>query len=123
MNNKLPIILVFLLSLSPLTVSAKQLTCGGTVKAIGFHTPNTILLRLSSMNTSVFVCNIASNWTPPGTSHTTSAEMCKAMLSMLLHAKATQADMGNVYFDGEHVPDSCDSWGSWRSANVRYFMY
>ncbi|NQY62440.1 MAG: hypothetical protein HRT38_01755 [Alteromonadaceae bacterium] len=97
--------------------------CGGTVEKIGLHANNRILLKLSSMNTKVFICTIDAEWTVSGTSYKTSAETCKAMLSMLMHAKATKADMGAVWFDGDDVPESCNGWLEWKTTNVRHFMY
>ncbi|NQY35761.1 MAG: hypothetical protein HRT37_12485 [Alteromonadaceae bacterium] len=97
--------------------------CGGTVEKLGLHASDKILLKLSSMNAKVFICSTNSEWTVSGTGHKTSAETCKAMLSMLMHAKATKADMGSVWFDGDDVPESCDSWGNWKNTNIRHFMY
>ncbi|MCW8998358.1 MAG: hypothetical protein OQK04_06545 [Kangiellaceae bacterium] len=75
------------------------------------------------MNTSVFICNPGENWTVSGASYQTSAEMCKTMVSMLMHAKSTKADMGSVYFDGDDVPADCNSWGNWKAASVRFFLF
>ena len=102
---------------------AATLTCNGTVEKIGLHANNRLMLKLSSMNTAVFICSPNSEWTVPGTSYKTSAETCKTMLSMLMHAKSTNADMGNVWFDGTDVPSSCKGWKNWKSANIRFFLY
>ena len=97
--------------------------CGGTVEKLGLHASDKILLKLSSMNHPVFICNPNEEWNVSGTAQTTGAQTCKLMLSMLMHAKATNTYIGSVYFDGDEVPESCDSWGSWKNANVRYFLY
>ena len=98
-------------------------TCTGTVEKVGLHAPDKLMLKLSSMNKPVFICSPEYKWTVAGTSYTTSAETCKMMFSMLMHAKSTQANMGSVWFDGDDVPTDCSSWGSWKRANVRYFTY
>ncbi|WP_083707598.1 hypothetical protein [Pseudoalteromonas sp. EB27] len=111
-----------LLFLSTISV-AGTLTCAGKVEKVALHAPDKLMLKLTSMNQSVFICSPEYKWTVPGTSYTTSAETCKVMISMLMHAKSTQADMGNVWFDGSDVPSSCSGWSSWKKANVRYFAY
>lgn len=102
---------------------AGTITCNGTVDRIGLHAPDRIMLKLSSMSNPVFICNPNKEWGVPGTTYTTSSETCKSMLSMLMHAKSTNAQMGSVWFDGDDVPSSCNEWGSWKKANVRYFVY
>lgn len=103
--------------------NAATIQCTGTVKKIGLHANDRIMLQLSSMNQPVFICSPNAEWEVSGTGYKTSAETCKSMLSMLMHAKATNADMGNVWFDGDDVPASCNGWESWQNANVRYFTY
>lgn len=115
------IILLFLLF--PYSCIAATLTCTGTVEKLGLHAPNRILLKLSSMNTAVFICNPNANWSVSGTAYTTSSETCKTMLSMLMHAKSTSSEMGSVWFDGDSVPASCNEWENWQNANVRFFLY
>ena len=110
---------LFFLLLFPLSSLAATLQCTGTVEKLGLHAPNRIMLKLSSMNTAVFICNPNSNWSVPGTSYTTSAETCKT----IMHAKSIDSQMGSVWFDGDSVPASCSDWGSWQNANVRFFLY
>lgn len=114
---------ILLLALSSLPVFAGTIQCSGTVDKIGIHSSNKILLKLSSMNKAVFICSPSSEWRVSGTSYTTSPDMCNSLLSMLMHAKSTKADMGHVWFDGDDVPANCSEWGSWKTANIRYFMY
>ena len=102
---------------------AGTIQCTGTVEKVGLHAPDKLMLKVSSMNQGVFICSPEYKWTVAGTSYTTGAETCKAMLSMFMHAKSTQADMGRIWFDGDDVPTDCSSWGSWKRANVRYFTY
>ncbi len=115
--------LVLFLALLPSFSLAATLQCTGVVEKIGLHASDKIMLKLSSMNKAVFICSPNSEWVVSGTGYKTSAETCKSMLSMLMHAKSTNAAMGNVWFDGDHVPASCSSWESWKTANVRYFLY
>ena len=101
---------------------AATIQCAGTVDKIGLHASDKLMLKLSSMNTAIFICSPSSEWSVPGTGYKTSTETCKSMLSMLMHAKATKADMGNVWFDGDDVPANCNAWQNWKNANVRYFL-
>lgn len=107
----------------PFSCVAATLTCTGTVEKLGLHAPDKIMLKLSSMNTAVFICDPSANWSVSGTSYTTSAETCKTMLSMLMHAKSMGSEMGSVWFDGDDVPSNCTEWESWQEANVRAFLY
>lgn len=102
---------------------AGELRCGGSVVRLGLHAPDRFMLQLSSMNTAVFICNPSATWQVSGTPYTTSAETCKMMMSMLMHAKAANLQLEGVWFDGSIVPSSCTSWPAWESANVRHFLY
>lgn len=102
---------------------AGTIKCNGTVENIGMHASNKLMLKLSSMNKAVFICSPNTEWTVEGTDYSTSPETCNALLSMLMHAKATGAQMGEVWFDGDDVPLTCGSWGRWASANIRHFLY
>jgi hypothetical protein len=113
---------IFLLLFSTICYGS-TLQCSGTVDKLGLHASDKIMLKLSTMNRAVFICSPSYDWEVAGTNYKTSSETCKSMLSMLMHAKATNAQMGNVWFDGDNVPESCDEWSSWKTANVRYFIY
>jgi len=115
-------ILMSLLFITPLA-NANTLQCTGTVDKIGMHASNKIMLKLSSMNTAVYICSPEANWVVSGTTYSTSAEMCDSLLSMLMHAKSTQSNVGDVWFDGDDVPANCNSWESWKKANIRFFLY
>lgn len=114
---------ILTLALLPSLAFSGTLTCTGTVDKIGLHASDNLMLKLSSMNKAVFICNPSATWQVSGTNYSTSPDTCKAIMSMLMHAKATGADMGSVWFDGDDVPLSCNSWESWRSANIRHFLY
>lgn len=73
--------------------SAGSIQCNGHVDKIGFHANNKLMLKISSMNKAVLICDTESKWTVNGTGYKTGPEICKAMLSMLIHAKATKADI------------------------------
>ncbi|KLN66542.1 hypothetical protein [Vibrio sp. VPAP30] len=115
--------ILIILWLISTTTLAGELQCSGTVERLGLHANDRIMLKLSNMNRAVFICSPNSNWTPPGAGYQTSAETCKSMLSMLMHAKSTSTVIGSLWFDGDDVPNNCASWGDWKSANVRYFLY
>lgn len=112
-----------LIAFSSVDSHAGTIQCNGTVEKIGMHASDKLMLKLSSMNQAVFICKPNSEWSVSGTEYTTSPETCNALLSMLMHAKATGAQMGDVWFDGDDVPATCSSWESWKSANIRHFLY
>ncbi|AZZ95774.1 hypothetical protein [Pseudoalteromonas sp. R3] len=115
--------MLFILLAFPFLSFAGTLQCSGTVDKIGLHAPDRVMLKLSSMNKAVFICNTNAEWSVSGTPYTTSAQTCNALLSMLLYAKSTNTDMGHVWFDGNDVPTSCNGWEDWKSANIRHFLY
>ncbi|MBL1292880.1 MAG: hypothetical protein COB61_003310 [Thiotrichales bacterium] len=115
--------LIILLYFMSFSVTAGTLTCAGTVEQIGLHATDSLMVRLSSMNAAVFVCNPNTNWVVTGTPYQTGAETCKTMMSMFMMAKATGKSVGTVWFDGDDVPQDCSSWGAWKKANVRHFLY
>lgn len=98
-----------------------SITCSGTVTKIAYHTNNSIMLMLSSMNTPVFVCNTDAVHTAAGTSFQTGINMCKALIAVFLKAQATGTTLNSVLFDGDSVPATCNSWAPWQSAVIRYF--
>ena len=115
--------LIFVLAIFSSFSYAATISCTGVVEKIGLHASDRLMLKLSSMNTAVFICKTNDEWSVSGTGYKTSAETCKTMMSMLMHAKTTKAEIGSVWFDGDDVPSSCSNWKNWKSANVRYFLY
>ncbi len=115
--------LIVLLCFISFPAFAGTLTCGGTVSNIGLHASNQLMVRLSSMNAAVFVCDPTKNWSVPGTTYQTGAETCKTMMAMLMTAKAKGESVGEVWFDGDDVPSSCTTWDNWKRANIRYFLF
>jgi hypothetical protein len=112
---------VSLLAVSAAT-QAGTVVCSGTVEAISYHANDLFMVRLSSMNLPVYFCNPEVAFTPaPG--YTTGPQTCKALYAMFLSARLTGTPVNNVYFDGPNVPATCDTWGSWVSANIRHFVY
>jgi hypothetical protein len=102
---------------------AGSVTCSGTVESISFHSNNTFMIRLSSMNTAVFFCSPDSTFSVPGTSYTTGPETCKALVAIFIAARESGRTIQSLYFDGDAVPATCDGWGNWSSANIRFFNY
>jgi hypothetical protein len=102
---------------------AAQLVCSGQIAQLTYHSPDRFMIRLSSMNNEVFFCNTSSTWTVSGTTYTTSAETCRAMVALFMAAKLTGQAVTSMYFDGDQVPSTCSSWAAWSYANVRYFQW
>ncbi len=102
---------------------AGSVTCSGTVTSVNYHASNSFMIQLSSMNTPVFFCNTESTFSVPGTTYTTGAQTCKAFIAMFIAARESGRTITAMYFDGDAVPATCDGWGAWSSANIRYFNY
>lgn len=105
------------------TAGAAELTCSGKILQINLHAPDTYMLQLDSMNTPVFFCKPNATWTVPGTSYSTSAETCRTLIGVFLAAKVSEKSLAVIYFDGSDVPASCNAWGAWTSANIRFFTW
>lgn len=110
-------------ALSMSVAQAATLTCPGKVRQVILHANDKFMLQLDTMNEPVFFCQPNATWTVPGTPYTTSAETCRALVAVFLAAKAQDKTFAVVYFDGDEVPASCNSWGGWKSANIRYFLW
>jgi hypothetical protein len=115
------VMFVFLVCVLSNFVRAGTLTCVGEVEELAYHANSRFMLKLTSMNTPVFICNPDSPWQVPGTGYVTSAETCKMMYSTFLAAKMANKVVDYVHFDGDQVPEACDEWGNWSVANVRFF--
>jgi len=102
---------------------AGSVTCSGTVEAISYHSNDTFMVRLSSMNLPVFFCSPESTFTVPGTSYTTGPQTCKAFIALFVAARESGKTIVNLYFDGDAVPATCNGWVPWSSANIRHFSY
>ncbi|MDO6499292.1 hypothetical protein [Photobacterium sanguinicancri] len=117
------IILASLILLSS-SVSAGSLVCTGTVDSVVYHGNDKLMVKLSSMNVPVFICNPNTTWTVAGAEgRVMSSETCKAIFSMFLSARATKENISRVHFDGDNVPSSCSSFGAWQSVFVRMVSY
>jgi hypothetical protein len=102
--------------------TAADLTCAGTVDKLAFHAPGRLMIKLSSMNTPVFICSTDAVWTPAGSNgYSTTPEACRAIYATMLAARTTGATVNYIHFDGAEVPASCTGWGPWANANIRYF--
>lgn len=117
------LVVTFISLFSISSAFAGTLQCPGKVAQIGMHANDKIMLRLTSMNTPVFICSMSERWEVSGASYKTTVEMCKAIFSMFLTAKTTGAEMGDVWMDGDDVGDSCTSFKSWGKVNIRHFMF
>lgn len=102
---------------------AGTITCSGTVDFLSYHANIGLMLKLSSMNTQVFICNPDAEWNVPGTTYITSPGACKALYSTFLSARVTGQPINSMYFDGDAVPATCNSWGNWQRANIRFYTF
>jgi hypothetical protein len=103
--------------------NAGEIVCSGTVVALSYHANNTFRIQLSSMNVPVFFCRTDQTFTVPGTTYSTAPETCRALIAVFLAARESGRTISSVYFDGDDVPATCNSWVNWRSANIRTFLY
>jgi hypothetical protein len=104
--------------------SAGNIMCAGTVELLSYHSPDTFMVRLSSMDMPVFFCKPNATFTVPGAGgYSTSAETCRALVATFIAARESGRSFGGIWFDGDDVPATCNAWGSWKSANIRHFLY
>ena len=70
------------------------IVCSGSIKILGVHSTDRVILRLSSMNTVVTMCKLSETL---GALNPVSAEQCKAAYSTLMTAyamgKSVQSDV------------------------------
>jgi len=115
------LIIVGALSVHSVLAAAGTVVCSGKVESLAYHANNRLMVKLDSMNVPVFFCSPDSEWIVTGTDHKTGPETCKAMYSTFLAAKMSGLAINNMYFDGDQVPSTCNSWGNWQQANIRYY--
>ena len=103
---------------------AAELWCSGTVENVGFHSPGRLMLKLSTMNTPVFICSTDETWAPAGANgYSTTPAACKTLYATLLAARTSGTALQTVLFDGGQVPAACNGWANWANANVRYVVH
>jgi hypothetical protein len=113
--------LLGLLSLLGSTAHAGTVVCSGKVAQLAYHANDRVMIRLDSMNTPVFFCSPESVFSVAGTTYTTGPETCKLLYSTFLSAQITQKAITSMYFDGDDVPQTCDTWLPWKRANIRFY--
>jgi len=111
----LPITVIFSV-LTTSALAANSFSCEGAVAEVGIHGTNKVVLKLTSMNTVVNICNPEQQL---GSTYPVSPEQCKLAYSTLLTAYAMDKKI-RVYFDNVVTGDSCGSFKSWEVATVRY---
>lgn len=114
--------LIFLfLWVLPVLASAGTLVCDGKVAILAYHANDRFMVQLDSMNAPVFFCNPEAEWSVTGTSYKTGPNSCKQIYSTFLAAQMSGKTISSLYFDGDQVPASRDTWSSWSSANIRFY--
>lgn len=108
--------------ISSATSYANTVVCEGEIDELAYHGTDRFMLKLSSMNRAVFFCSPDSTWVVSGSGYRTGPNSCQTMYSTFLAAKLAGKRLESVYFDGDQVPSSCNSWGEWSMANIRYFV-
>jgi len=93
------------------------IVCSGTIEEVGLHSQNAVLLRLSSMNTRVKICDLGSK---VGSTHPIPAEQCKAIYSTLLSAYSMGKTISSAYFDNVESGTSCSNFAPWELATLRW---
>ena len=97
------------------------IVCEGKIKVLSYHANNKFLLQLETMDHPVFFCDADVQWSAAGSELTTEPDSCKAMYSNFLAAFMSGKRLASVWFDGDQVPATCNSWGTWENANIRHF--
>ncbi len=118
-NRGLVLVLFGLLS-TPLNAFAATMICGGIVETLQYDSNDLFAIKLSSMNTPVFFCSPQATWTVIA-GYSTGPETCKMLYATFLAAKLSGLPLSNVYFDGDTVPASCNTWAAWQKASIRHY--
>ena len=106
------------------SVLAGSLVCSGTVEDIAYHSNNKLMVRLSSMNYGVFICDLSTDWVITGAEgRITAPETCQSILSMLLTARSTNQQINRLHLDGDTVPETCGEFTPWSSVFLRYLHF
>jgi len=99
-----------------------SLVCSGTVAELWYHQPGAVMVKLSSMNTAVVVCDLNTDWLVPGSlSGTTTPGVCKLIYGALLAANRSGAVVQSMIFDADTLPASCNSFAFFAKTNLRFF--
>lgn len=109
-------------SFATLNAHAGTVVCSGTVETIAYHSNNQFMVRLSSMNTPVYFCSSESTWNVVA-GFSTGTQTCKMFFAMFLAAKESGRTVNSVYFDSDDAPATCNTWATWKYANIRFFEY
>lgn len=92
---------------------AAEAHCTGTVDAVGAHTPDILIVKLSNTN-HIQICA----FTTANKFNDITPELCKLFASIASQAKATNSNLGLVI---DNTPSSdCLSVPDWSQAQVRY---
>jgi len=118
MKTKLSTLAALLLCSAPgVTIATTNgIVCTGTIKILGVHSTDRVMLRLSDMSAIVHICNTGQTL---GTSHPVSAEQCKVAYSTLLTAY-TLGKAVKVVFDNVPNGTSCSTFSNWEVATARW---
>ena len=114
---------IVILALASFSARAGTVVCSGAIEQVHMHASKMMMIKLSGMNTSVFFCRPDQAWSPAGANQSTSPEMCRTLVSLFMAGKLAGKSVVGMYFDGDEVPADCNSWGNWKSANIRYFQW
>jgi hypothetical protein len=101
---------------SQTALATDGITCTGTVTTIGIHGTNRVILRLSSMNTLVQICDLGQT---VGTTYPNTADQCKADYATLV-AAYTLGTTITVYFDNVQTGTNCGNFAGWELAVARW---
>lgn len=102
-----------------LNAQAGSIGCGGNIDMLVIHQPGLVGIKLSSMNTYVFVCSLDVTVTPAGAG-SIQPSTCKAIYAALLGAKLQNKSINDLIFDGDGVPASCDTWPGFSQVFLRF---
>ena len=119
---KKQILTLLTLAIASGLVDAGTAVCSGKIAELAYHANNRLMIRLETMNKLVFFCSPDSEWSVAGTNYVSGPETCKTLYSTFLSAKISGKSITSLYFDGDDVPASCNNWGSWKKANIRFFQ-
>lgn len=101
---------------SQIALATDGINCTGIVSTIGIHGTNRVMLRLSSMNTVVQICDLGQS---VGTTYPNTPDQCKADYATLVTAYALGTNI-SVWFDNVQTGTNCGNFAPWELAVARW---
>lgn len=95
-----------------------SMSCSGTVKNVGIHGTDKVIVQLSGTNTVIYGCNLTQTI---GTLYPIGPAQCKAAYATLLLAYTMKKPI-TIFFDNVKTGTHCANFETWEMATFRYVV-